>query len=101
MFRQIFYAENGLLRCARVFVKWSVIQCFLKTSLLISCIGFQINIDLDNPGLHSIPICDEHFTALEHLMICAMCKRRLARNHIHYLGPEVKELNEALKDDGK
>lgn len=59
-----------------------------------------INIDLDNPGLHSIPICDEHFTALEHLMICAMCKRRLARNHIHYLGPEVLELNEALKDEG-
>ncbi|XP_066154229.1 uncharacterized protein east isoform X2 [Euwallacea fornicatus] len=59
-----------------------------------------INIDLDNPGLHSIPICDEHFSALEHLMICAMCKRRLARNHIHYLGPEVQELNEALKDDG-
>ncbi|XP_048516551.1 uncharacterized protein LOC109533983 isoform X2 [Dendroctonus ponderosae] len=58
-----------------------------------------INLDLDNPGLHSIPICDEHFTALEHLMICAMCKRRLARNHIHYLGPEVRELNQALKDD--
>ncbi|XP_050302989.1 uncharacterized protein LOC126740870 isoform X2 [Anthonomus grandis grandis] len=59
-----------------------------------------INIDLDNPGLHSIPICDEHFSKLEHLMICAMCKRRLARNHIHYLGPEVQELNEALKDEG-
>ncbi|CAH1183261.1 unnamed protein product [Ceutorhynchus assimilis] len=59
-----------------------------------------INIDLDNPGLHSIPICDEHYEALEHLMICGMCKRRLARNHIHYLGPEVKELNEALKDEG-
>ncbi|XP_076251091.1 enhanced adult sensory threshold isoform X2 [Rhynchophorus ferrugineus] len=59
-----------------------------------------INIDLDNPGLHSIPICDEHFAALEHLMVCAMCKRRLARNHIHYLGPEVKDLNVALKDEG-
>ncbi|KAK9875713.1 hypothetical protein WA026_009510 [Henosepilachna vigintioctopunctata] len=55
-----------------------------------------INIDLDNPGLHSIPICDEHYVALEHLMVCAMCKRRLARNHIHYIGPEVDELNAAL-----
>ncbi|XP_018572639.1 uncharacterized protein LOC108912008 isoform X2 [Anoplophora glabripennis] len=59
-----------------------------------------INIDLDNPGLHSIPICDEHYSALEHLMICAMCKRRLARNHIHYLGPETGDLNNALKDEG-
>ncbi|XP_022905628.1 uncharacterized protein [Onthophagus taurus] len=55
-----------------------------------------INIDLDNPGLHSIPICDEHYTALEHLMTCAMCKRKLAKNHIHYLGQELTELNEKL-----
>ncbi|XP_018321694.1 uncharacterized protein LOC108734572 [Agrilus planipennis] len=59
-----------------------------------------INIDLDNPGLHSIPICEEHFAALEHLMVCAMCKRRLARNHIHYLGPEVNDLNDALMSEG-
>ncbi|KAJ8927160.1 hypothetical protein NQ314_020433 [Rhamnusium bicolor] len=59
-----------------------------------------INIDLDNPGLHSIPICDEHYSALEHLMVCAMCKRRLARNHIHYLGPETNDLNNALNDEG-
>ncbi|XP_057650990.1 uncharacterized protein LOC130890741 isoform X1 [Diorhabda carinulata] len=59
-----------------------------------------INLDLDNPGLHSIPICEEHYAALEHLMICAMCKRRLARNHIHYLGPETTELNNALASNG-
>ncbi|KAG5882570.1 hypothetical protein JTB14_011769 [Gonioctena quinquepunctata] len=59
-----------------------------------------INIDLDNPGLHSIPICDEHYSALEHLMVCAMCKRRLARNHIHYLGPETIDLNNALNAEG-
>ncbi|XP_023017565.2 enhanced adult sensory threshold isoform X1 [Leptinotarsa decemlineata] len=59
-----------------------------------------INIDFDNPGLHSIPICDEHYTALEHLMICSMCKRRLARNHIHYLGPETIDLNKALDAEG-
>lgn len=33
-------------------------------------------------------------------MICAMCKRRLARNHIHYLGPECNELNIALNAEG-
>ncbi|KAL3265948.1 hypothetical protein HHI36_010136 [Cryptolaemus montrouzieri] len=58
-----------------------------------------INIDLDNPGLHSIPICDDHYIALEHLMVCAMCKRRLARNHIHYIGPEVEDLNNALQEE--
>lgn len=61
---------------------------------------FQINIDLDNPGLHSIPICDDHYAALEHLMVCALCKRRLARNHIHYLGPESRDLNSALNVEG-
>ncbi|XP_072383489.1 uncharacterized protein east isoform X2 [Diabrotica undecimpunctata] len=59
-----------------------------------------INIDLDNPGLHSIPICDQHYAALEHLMICAMCKRRLARNHVQYLGPETTELNRVLNENG-
>lgn len=63
-------------------------------------VALQINIDLDNPGLHSIPICDEHYSALEHLMVCAMCKRRLARNHIHYLGPECSDLNVALNAEG-
>lgn len=29
-----------------------------------------------------------------------MCKRRLARNHIHYLGPETNELNDALMKEG-
>ncbi|CAG9864416.1 unnamed protein product [Phyllotreta striolata] len=64
------------------------------------CICQVINLDLDNPGLHSIPICEEHYSALEHLMICAMCKRRLASNHIHYLGPETAEINKALKENG-
>ncbi|RZC37265.1 uncharacterized protein BDFB_004147 [Asbolus verrucosus] len=59
-----------------------------------------INIDLDNPGLHSIPICDEHYSALEYLMVCAMCKRRLAKNHVHYLGPETDGLNSALTREG-
>lgn len=59
-----------------------------------------MNIDLDNPGLHSIPICDQHYSELEHLMVCAMCKRRLARNHIHYLGPESTDLNTILNNMG-
>lgn len=29
-----------------------------------------------------------------------MCKRRLARNHIHYLGPETNALNSSLMTEG-
>lgn len=29
-----------------------------------------------------------------------MCKRKLARNHIHYLGPEAADLNEKLNGIG-
>ncbi|CAH1962209.1 unnamed protein product [Acanthoscelides obtectus] len=58
----------------------------------------EINIDLDNPGLHSIPICSEHHARLEHLMVCAMCKRRLARNHAHRVPTsEAQTLAEALE----
>nr|CAH7745517.1 unnamed protein product [Callosobruchus chinensis] len=58
----------------------------------------EMNIDLDNPGLHSIPICTEHHARLEHLMVCAMCKRRLARNHAHRVPTsESRTLAEALE----
>ncbi|XP_017787341.1 PREDICTED: uncharacterized protein LOC108570030 isoform X2 [Nicrophorus vespilloides] len=59
-----------------------------------------IDIDLNNLGLHSIPICEDHYSAIAHLMDCAMCKRRLARNHIHYLGAEANEVNGALTEIG-
>lgn len=55
---------------------------------------------MDNPGLHSIPVCAEHYRAVEPLMVCALCKRRLARNHIHYLGSECDMLNTALQKEG-
>lgn len=60
---------------------------------------------MDNPGLHSIPICEFHYSALEHLMVqsgqvCAMCKRRLAKNHIYYLGSETSNLNSAMTAEG-
>lgn len=33
-------------------------------------------------------------------MVCAMCKRRLAKNHILYLGAESADLNKALDNEG-
>ncbi|KAI4462832.1 serine/arginine repetitive matrix 2 [Holotrichia oblita] len=71
-----------------------------KWAIKVKNICKVININLDNPGLHLVPICEEHFNALEHLMTCAMCKRKLARNHIHYLGSEASELNEKLNGIG-
>ncbi|GJQ64953.1 hypothetical protein Trydic_g7120 [Trypoxylus dichotomus] len=71
-----------------------------KWAIKVKNICKVININLDNPGLHLVPICEEHFNVLEHLMTCAMCKRKLARNHIHYLGPEAGELNEKLNGIG-
>lgn len=33
-------------------------------------------------------------------MVCAMCKRTLAKNHIHYLGTETSDLNSVLHNLG-
>ncbi|XP_044737037.1 uncharacterized protein LOC123298996 isoform X2 [Chrysoperla carnea] len=59
----------------------------------------SVQFDLDpTQGLHSIPVCETHFEALERLMACAMCKRRLPRNHAHSIGfPEAETLNEAFE----
>lgn len=80
-------------------VMQTVSGILLKKLLVLILAFFQVNIDLNNLGLHSIPICHEHYSALEHLMVCSMCKRRLAKNHIHYLGPEVEDLNNALAEE--
>ncbi|KAF2881331.1 hypothetical protein ILUMI_24847 [Ignelater luminosus] len=58
-----------------------------------------VNIDLNNPGLHSIPLCDQHYAAVDVLMVCSMCKRKLARNHIYYLGSEINDVTKALNEE--
>lgn len=47
---------------------------------------FQINLDSQpNNNIANVSICEKHYAALSHLMVCAMCKRRLPRNHIFYI----------------
>lgn len=46
---------------------------------------FHINLDPGNTNNGTVSICDKHYEAISHLMICAMCKRRLPRNHIFYI----------------
>ncbi len=50
---------------------------------------FQIDLDIQ-PTNANVSICEEHFAALSHIMVCAMCKRKLPRNHIFYIN-QVKE----------
>lgn len=56
---------------------------FIKMRRTIAKI-FQVNLDLQ-PTNTNVSICEEHFAALSHIMVCAMCKRKLPRNHIFYI----------------
>lgn len=56
---------------------------FMKMKKTISKI-FHVDMDLQ-PTNANVSICEEHFSALSHIMVCAMCKRKLPRNHIFYI----------------
>lgn len=32
-----------------------------------------------------LSVCDKHYDVISHLMVCALCKRKLLRNHIYYI----------------
>jgi hypothetical protein len=46
-----------------------------------------LDIDIENVGnsTGTVAICELHYEAISHLMICAVCKRKLAKNHIFYI----------------
>lgn len=56
----------------------------LKMKKTISKI-LEINLEQTNAVSNLIPLCDGHYELISHLMICAMCKRRLPKNHIYYI----------------
>ena len=56
---------------------------FMKMKKTIAKI-FQIDMDIQ-PTNANVSICEEHFSALSFIMVCAMCKRKLPRNHIFYI----------------
>lgn len=43
-----------------------------------------LNLSLDH-GNGNLSICDVHYDIISHLMVCALCKRKLLRNHIYYI----------------
>lgn len=49
------------------------------------CKILEINLDQSNAAMTLIPICDGHYERISHLMVCAMCQRRLPKNHIYYI----------------
>lgn len=66
---------------------------FLKMKKTISKI-FHVDMDLQ-PTNANVSICEEHFSALSHIMVCAMCTRKLPRNHIFYINQVRTEAAEA------
>lgn len=46
----------------------------------------MININFEhNSSMALLSICDKHYDVISHLMICALCNRRLMRNHIYFI----------------
>ncbi|XP_058455363.1 titin homolog isoform X2 [Malaya genurostris] len=71
----------------------------LKMKKTISKI-FEINLEQANVTSNLIPICDSHYELISHLMICAMCKRRLPKNHIYYIVNEIPQLERLIQEQG-
>ncbi|XP_055635292.1 uncharacterized protein LOC129775075 [Toxorhynchites rutilus septentrionalis] len=72
----------------------------LKMRKTISKI-FEINLEQTSSLVSNlIPICDGHYELISHLMVCAMCKRRLPKNHIYYIVNEIPQLERLIQEQG-
>ncbi|XP_065092934.1 uncharacterized protein east isoform X2 [Ochlerotatus camptorhynchus] len=71
----------------------------LKMKKTISKI-LEINLEQTNAVSNLIPLCDGHYELISHLMICAMCKRRLPKNHIYYIVNEIPQLERLIQEQG-
>ncbi|XP_046749670.1 uncharacterized protein LOC124413252 [Diprion similis] len=61
----------------------------------------QVDIDWESSQHTSMSFCVNHYSKIERFLTCALCKRRLARNHTHQLvAAETDELNERLRHQG-
>lgn len=64
------------------------------------CKILEINLDQSNATMTLIPICDGHYERISHLMVCAMCQRRLPKNHIYYIVNEIPQLERLIQEQG-
>ncbi|XP_043529234.1 uncharacterized protein LOC122538844 isoform X3 [Frieseomelitta varia] len=61
----------------------------------------QVDIDWESSQHTSMSFCVSHYSKIERFLACALCKRRLARNHTHQLSNvETDELNQLLGQQG-
>ncbi|CAK1583054.1 unnamed protein product [Parnassius mnemosyne] len=66
-----------------------------------SSVNKLLKLECDYPGLHTIPLCAEHYRALGPLMACVLCRRRITKHHnVHFIHHGYLELNPLLKDAG-
>lgn len=57
----------------------------------------QVDIDWESSQHTSMSFCVIHYGKIERFLTCALCNRRLARNHTHQLSnAETIELNQRL-----
>ncbi|OWR50819.1 hypothetical protein KGM_210002 [Danaus plexippus plexippus] len=97
-------ADHSIRRKWLIKMRSSVNKIFTKTpSKLFAAIALAKSIDLhlqlevDYPGLHTIPLCSEHHRALAPLMACALCTRRLTKHHaLHFIHHGFTDLNPLL-----
>lgn len=64
------------------------------------CKILEITLDQSNAAMTLIPICDGHYERISHLMVCAMCRRRLPKNHIYYIVNEIPQLERLIQEQG-
>ncbi|XP_045484704.1 uncharacterized protein LOC110991640 isoform X1 [Pieris rapae] len=66
-----------------------------------SSVNKLLQLDGDYPGLHTIPLCGEHYRILAPLMACILCRRRLTKHHnLHFIHHGYTDLNPMLKEAG-
>ncbi|CAG4961437.1 unnamed protein product [Colias eurytheme] len=66
-----------------------------------SSVNKLLKLEGDYPGLHTIPLCGEHYRALTPLMACVLCRRRLTKHHnLHFIHHGYTDLNPLLKEAG-
>lgn len=64
----------------------------IKTKKQVSKI-IELNEEVIDNVDNFVPICDTHYQLINHLMVCAMCKRKLPKNHIFYIAQVSKNQN--------
>ncbi|XP_037914121.1 uncharacterized protein LOC119653523 isoform X3 [Hermetia illucens] len=57
------------------------------------------DIDMTNMG-GRLPICDKHYELIIQCLECALCKRRLIRNHMYHITQDVQLLESLLVKQG-